>query len=53
MRPRRRRGVATIVALSGLDRLDLTFFGGLYVAVGYPMAGLAVLWWRRLHPPEG
>jgi BASS family bile acid:Na+ symporter len=42
--------VATIIALSGLDRLDLTFFGGLYVAVGYPLAGIAVLWWRRREP---
>jgi BASS family bile acid:Na+ symporter len=39
--------VATIVALTGLDRLDLTFFGGLYVAVGYPLAGAAVVWRRR------
>lgn len=39
--------VATIVALSGLERLDLTFFGGVYVAVGYPLAGAAVVWRRR------
>jgi BASS family bile acid:Na+ symporter len=40
--------VAAIVALSGLGRLDLTFFSGVYMAVGYPLAGLAVLVRRRL-----
>jgi len=38
--------VAAIVALSGLGRLDLSFFGGVYFAIGYPLAGLAV-WLRR------
>ncbi len=39
--------VATIVALSGLSRLDLTFFSGAYGTVGYPMVVAAVLWRRR------
>jgi BASS family bile acid:Na+ symporter len=42
--------VASIVALSGLDRLDLTFFGGVYVAIGYPLAAAAVVWRRRRAP---
>lgn len=40
--------VATIVALSGLERLDLTLFAGAYVATGYPLCTLAVLLRRRL-----
>lgn len=37
--------VTTIVALSGLGRLDLTLFAGAYIAVGYPLCfGFAV--WR-------
>lgn len=39
--------VATIVAMSGLGRMDLTFFSGVYFAIGYPLAGLAVLVHRR------
>ncbi len=42
--------VSAIVAMSGLDRLDFTLFGGIYVAVGYPMAAAAVLWRRRMQP---
>jgi len=38
--------VAAIVAMSGLGRLDLSFFGGVYFAIGYPLAALAV-WLRR------
>jgi BASS family bile acid:Na+ symporter len=38
--------VAAIVAMSGLDRIDFTFFGGLYFMVGYPLAAFAV-WLRR------
>ena len=39
--------VASIVAMSGLGRVDLTFFSGIYFSVGYPLAGAAVLWRRR------
>lgn len=39
--------VASIVALSGLGRLDLTLFSGVYAAVGYPLLGVLVLWRRR------
>lgn len=39
--------VASIVALSGLGRLDLTFFSGIYAAVGYPLVALLVFWRRR------
>jgi len=39
--------VAAIVAMSGLDRVDLTIFSGLYGAVGYPMVITAVLLRRR------
>jgi BASS family bile acid:Na+ symporter len=42
--------VASIVALSGLERLDLTFFGGVYVAIGYPLAVAAAVVWRRRRP---
>lgn len=46
--------VSAIVALSGLGRLDLTFFSGVYMAVGYPMAIAASIWRRRRTPePEG
>lgn len=38
--------VATIVAMSGLGRIDLSFFSGVYFAIGYPLAGAAV-WLRR------
>ena len=40
--------VASIVALSGLGRVDFSFFGGVYVAVAYPMVITAVLLRRRL-----
>ena len=43
--------VATIVAMSGLGRIDLTFFGGVYAAAGYPLVGAAALWRRRRHRP--
>ena len=39
--------VSAIVALSGLGRLDLTFFSGVYMGVGYPMAAAASFWRRR------
>ena len=39
--------VASIVALSGLGRIDLTLFSGVYAAVGYPILGVLVLWRRR------
>ena len=38
--------VASIVALSGLGRVDLSFFSGVYMAVGYPMTAAAALWRR-------
>lgn len=43
--------VSAIVALSGLGRLDLTFFSGLYAAVGYPIVFLASFWRRRRFAP--
>lgn len=43
--------VAAIVAMSGLGRVDLTFFSGIYFMVGYPLAGVAV-WLRRRALPE-
>lgn len=44
--------VSAIVALSGLGRLDLTFFSGLYAAIGYPIVFVAAFWRRRrLAPP--
>jgi BASS family bile acid:Na+ symporter len=39
--------VAAIVALSGLQRLDLALFIGAYVMLGYPLAFAAVAWRRR------
>ena len=46
-------GVAAIVAMSGLGRMDLTVFSMLYAAVGYPMIIAAVVARRRwLGPPE-
>lgn len=44
--------VAAIVAMSGLGRLDLTLFGGIYAAVGYPLCAAAVYWHRRQNPVE-
>jgi len=42
--------VAAIVAMSGLQRLDLALFSGAYVAVGYPLAFGAVALRRWLQP---
>ena len=39
--------VSSIVAISGLGRLDLSFFSGIYVAVAYPLLALLVFWRRR------
>jgi BASS family bile acid:Na+ symporter len=39
--------VTAIVAMSGLGRIDLTIFSGLYGAVGYPMVITAVVLRRR------
>ncbi len=39
--------VAVIVGISGLGRVDLSFFAGVYMVVGYPLAAAAVLWRRR------
>lgn len=41
--------VTAIVALSGLERLDLTLFAGAYVAVGYPLCVAFALWRGRRH----
>lgn len=38
--------IASIVAMSGLGRIDLTFFSGVYFAAGYPMT-IATVFWRR------
>jgi BASS family bile acid:Na+ symporter len=45
--------VASIVALSGLGRVDLSFFSGVYAVVGYPLVVGAALWRRRRHPIAG
>ena len=46
--------VATIVAMSGLGRIDLSFFSGVYFALGDPLAGVAVWLRRRTHAaPKG
>ena len=42
-------GMAAIVALAGFPRPELAVFAGAYVAVGYPMAVVASLVFRRLH----
>lgn len=39
--------VAAIVALSGLQRLDLALFSAAYVTLGYPLVFGAVAWRRR------
>ena len=39
--------VTAIVAMSGLDRIDLALFSGLYAAVGYPLVFSAVVIRRR------
>lgn len=40
-------GVAAIVAMSGLGRLDLALFIGAYVAIAYPLAATVVVLRRR------
>lgn len=40
-------GVAAIVAMSGLGRLDLALFIGAYVAIAYPLAAAVVVLRRR------
>jgi BASS family bile acid:Na+ symporter len=40
--------VATIVAISGLKRMDLSLFSAAYLVVGYPLCALAVVWRRRV-----
>jgi len=47
----RNMAVATMVALTGLGRLDLTLFSVAYVIVGYPMIGLVTLLRRRVTKP--
>jgi BASS family bile acid:Na+ symporter len=47
----RNMAVATMVALTGLGRLDLTLFGVAYVVVGYPLMGLATWLRRRVTAP--
>ncbi len=44
--------ISSIVALSGLGRIDLTFFSGVYGAVGFPLVAAVVLWRRRMQSPE-
>jgi len=44
--------VATIVAMSGLGRIDLSFFSGVYAMVGYPLTATAVLLRRRMRRPK-
>lgn len=44
--------VAAIVAMSGLERIDLTVFSLLYGAVGYPLVILAVVVRRRWWDPR-
>jgi BASS family bile acid:Na+ symporter len=43
--------VATIIAISALQRIDLGLFSAAYFAVGYPACALAVAWRRRLRRP--
>jgi len=43
--------VASIVAVSGLGRVDLTLFSGIYAVVGYPMAATFVFLRRRFVGP--
>lgn len=43
-------GLAAIVALTGFDRPEFAVFAGSYVMVGYPLAALAALAYRRLEP---
>ncbi len=42
-------GLAAIVALAVLERPDLAVFFGAYVLVGYPLAGLVSLAYRRIN----
>jgi BASS family bile acid:Na+ symporter len=46
-------GIAAIVAMSGLGRVDLTFFSGVYAVVGYPLVFTAALLRRRKLGPTG
>jgi BASS family bile acid:Na+ symporter len=39
--------VSSIVAMSGLGRVDLSLFSGVYVVVAYPLVALLVFWRRR------
>jgi len=39
--------VASIVAISGLGRIDLTLFSGIYAMVGYPLTAGIAIWHRR------
>jgi BASS family bile acid:Na+ symporter len=41
-------GLAAIVAIAGFQRPELAVFAGAYVVVGYPLAVLACLGFRRL-----
>lgn len=41
-------GLAAIVALTGFDRPDLAVFAGAYIAVGYPLAAVAAVVFRRV-----
>lgn len=45
--------VASIVAIAGLGRVDLSFFSGVYATAGYPLAALAVFWFRRAGRGDG
>ena len=44
--------VSSIVALSGLGRLDLTYFSGVYFLTAYPLAAMACLLHRRFAAPR-
>jgi BASS family bile acid:Na+ symporter len=46
-------GIAAIVAMSGLGRVDLTFFSGVYAAVGYPLVFVLAMLRRRRAGPTG
>jgi BASS family bile acid:Na+ symporter len=47
----RNMAVATMVAIAGLGRLDLTFFSVAYVMVGYPLIGAVTFLRRRYTTP--
>jgi BASS family bile acid:Na+ symporter len=44
-------GLAAIVALTGFHKPELAIFAGAYVLVGYPLAVLASLAFRKLYRP--